>query len=180
MLEINNLTKRKIDYQKTDRLVRKFFSIYRIREAQLSLVLIGDKKSKELNFKYRKKNKLTDVLSFSNSNFQHEVDNLLGEIFINLSEVYRLNNYRELFLELSNLNSTKRRSFFSEMIKKESLLGKNIFPTKAEKDLAREYLFLFILMHGILHLIGFNDEEEGERRMMIELGFNLLEKIFKK
>ncbi len=47
-------------------------------EYSLSLVFIGDKKSKELNFSYRNKNKPTNVLSFP-------LDKKSGEIFITLS-----------------------------------------------------------------------------------------------
>jgi probable rRNA maturation factor len=42
----------------------------------LSVVFIGDKKSKKLNFLYRKINKPTDILSF-------ELDKNFGEIYIN-------------------------------------------------------------------------------------------------
>lgn len=46
----------------------------------LSLVFIGDKKSKELNYKFRGKNKPTNILSFS-------LDKKSGEIFITPSVV---------------------------------------------------------------------------------------------
>lgn len=48
------------------------------KKYNLSLVFIGNKKSKELNNKYRQKNKPTNVLSFS-------IDKNSGEIFITLS-----------------------------------------------------------------------------------------------
>jgi probable rRNA maturation factor len=48
----------------------------------LSLVFIGDKKSKELNLKYRGKNKPTNILSFP-------LDKNSGEIFITLSVARR-------------------------------------------------------------------------------------------
>lgn len=46
------------------------------RNYSLSLVIIGDKKSKSLNRTYRNKNKATDILSFSITKNE-------GEIFIN-------------------------------------------------------------------------------------------------
>ncbi len=49
---------------------------------ELSLVWIGEKKSKKLNFQYRKKNKSTDILSFS-------INKNLGEIFINKEKAYK-------------------------------------------------------------------------------------------
>lgn len=45
------------------------------KEYSLSLVFIGEKRSKELNLKYRGKNKPTNVLSFT-------LDKKSGEIFI--------------------------------------------------------------------------------------------------
>ena len=45
------------------------------KDYSLSLVFIGDKKSKELNFAYRGKNKPTNILSFP-------LDKKSGEIFI--------------------------------------------------------------------------------------------------
>lgn len=50
----------------------------------LSIVLIGRRKMKEINYKYRGKNYTTDVLSFSylgNNNLSEEI--YLGEILIN-------------------------------------------------------------------------------------------------
>ncbi len=46
------------------------------KKYNLSLVFIGDKKSKELNKTYRQKDYPTDILSFS-------IDSKSGEIFIN-------------------------------------------------------------------------------------------------
>lgn len=34
--------------------------------------------------------------------------------------------------------------------------------------------FMFILVHGLLHLAGYNDEEERDRQEMIELGHKFL------
>ena len=50
------------------------------KDYSLSLVFIGEKKSKELNFSYRGKNKPTNILSFP-------LNKKSGEIFITLSVV---------------------------------------------------------------------------------------------
>lgn len=49
----------------------------------ISIVLIGNKKMKELNFKYRNKKTTTDVLAFAYSEFHEQNELFLGEIFIN-------------------------------------------------------------------------------------------------
>lgn len=78
MLDITNTTK-----QKPPRLTREDFVV--IQEAilgkkyELSLVFIGDTKSKKLNWQFRKKTYVPNVLSFP-------IDKDSGEIFINLKK----------------------------------------------------------------------------------------------
>ena len=175
MLELNNLSKRKIKSRELVFLAENFFNYYKIKQAEVSLVLIGDKKSQELNKKYRQKNKATDVLSFLNPDFKLGKNNFLGEIFINLSELSRLKNYQPLFLELSKLSDSKAK-FFLKSISYKTLENNDFLKTKKEKEKAYSYLLLFIFLHGLLHLIGFDDEKEKERRRMLEIGFNFLEK----
>ena len=167
MLEITNLTKRKINEELINRLARGFYANTHVHDSEISLVFIGDKKSQEINKKYRKSSKITDVLSFPNYSFDFEDDMFLGEVFVNLSEVSRLKKYDKLFLELEELSSRKSKVFL-RTVKSE--------PSSKEK--MKDYLLVFIILHGILHLIGFKDEEKREREVMIELGFNMIEKIF--
>jgi len=152
MLEITNLTKRKVGQKKLINLSEAFFKKYKIIKAEVSLVFIADRKSKTLNNTYRSKNKITDVLSFSNSDFKLDKNNFLGEIFINLEEVSRTYKYQEMFQEM-NLEL-----FFSKK-------------TKLQQE---EYLLSFILIHGLLHLIGFNDDSEKERKKMLSIGYDFL------
>src|SRR4030042_4174878 len=63
MIEINNLTAASADYE----FLRKIAKIVLNKEKKkldLSVALVGTARIKELNRKYRKKNKTTDVLSF--------------------------------------------------------------------------------------------------------------------
>lgn len=64
IIEVNNLTSGRID----EKFLKKAVGLVLTREKKeknLSLALVGQKRIKELNRKYRKKNKATDVLSFS-------------------------------------------------------------------------------------------------------------------
>lgn len=38
-----------------------------------------------------------------------------------------------------------------------------------------DYIFYFLLVHGLLHLVGYNDEKENERLKMLSLGEGFLE-----
>jgi len=41
-----------------------------------------------------------------------------------------------------------------------------------------EYIFYFLLIHGLLHLIGYTDDREDERARMLKIGRTFLEKHF--
>lgn len=64
MIEVNNLTSGRID-EKFLKRVASLVLVQEKKEKKLSLALVGQKRIKELNRKYRKKNRATDVLSFS-------------------------------------------------------------------------------------------------------------------
>lgn len=69
ILEINNLTKSRIDKRFLERVAKK------LGIKEISLVIVGEGKIKELNKKHRRKNRVTDVLAFD-----------YGEIFICLPQ----------------------------------------------------------------------------------------------
>ena len=75
-----------------------------------SLLLSGTKEIKNLNKKFRKKNKSTDVLSFPfyeknqlNNKIREEKEVYLGDIIINLSQVKKKNNKAKFKEELNKL-----------------------------------------------------------------------------
>jgi len=77
MIEINNLTTSSVDEEFLKRVAKKVLKGENRKEIDLSIAFIGEGKMKKLNKKYRKKNKVTDVLSFEG----------LNEIVICLSRV---------------------------------------------------------------------------------------------
>ncbi len=79
MLEITNLTKAKIETKFLQQAARAAFAFLDWSDAQISLVLVDEAKILEINKKYRRKNKVTDVLSFED----------LNEIFICLPQAER-------------------------------------------------------------------------------------------
>lgn len=68
----------------------------------------------------------------------------LGEIIINLQEIGRIRKYTGLFLELGL------------------------------KKAGPDYLLRFLLVHGLLHLVGYDDRTEESRREMLEKGRRFL------
>ncbi len=76
--EINNLTKARIDKNFLQKIARKVLKILKIKLPEISLVIVDDAKIKTLNKKYRKINRVTDVLAFD-----------YGEIFICLPQAKR-------------------------------------------------------------------------------------------
>jgi len=78
MVEINNLTTVSVDEEFVKGVAKKVLKGENIKEMNLSIVFVGEARMRKLNKKYRKKNKVTDVLSFSNG---------LNEIVICLREV---------------------------------------------------------------------------------------------
>jgi probable rRNA maturation factor len=124
LIEINNTTKSKIDLALMKKATEIFLKTYQQEKKEVSIALVANAVIKKLNKIYRKKDKTTDVLSFSGE------DNYLGEIII---------NYAQIKLQAK----TKGWAI--------------------KKELA------FILIHGLLHLIGYDDKtirgsEEMERR----------------
>ncbi len=120
MVEINNLTTNPIDEEFLKRVAKKVLEGETEKKDNLSIVLVGQGRMRELNKKYRKKNKVTDVLTFGDG---------LNEIVICLREV------------------------------KKNAKG---FKSSFEKELAR------VLIHGILHLSGYNHERSEMRAKKME------------
>lgn len=75
MIEVTNLTSSKIDTKSLFKTADVASAVLGMRK-DISLVFVSDAKMKELNKKYRRKNKITDVLSFEE----------LNEIFICLPQ----------------------------------------------------------------------------------------------
>ncbi|MFA6995614.1 MAG: rRNA maturation RNase YbeY [Patescibacteria group bacterium] len=159
MIEINNTTRQRINLKKTREIAEKFLRVYKKNNYEVSLAIVGEVRMKYFNQKYRGINKTTDVLSFCGPAAETEggrasmnrSKKFLGEIIINISETKKLEKYREMFQEI-NLGTDNR--------------NKN-----------SAYLFYFLMVHGLLHLVGYNDDREKERLKMLKLGRDFLEKI---
>ncbi len=69
MIAVNNLTKVKIDKELLKKIAKKILekesASRRKKEFEVSIVLVGAERIKELNKEYKGKNQTTDVLAFS-------------------------------------------------------------------------------------------------------------------
>ncbi len=119
MIQINNLTANQVDQGFIKKIVQKILKEEGQKGLELSIVFVGRSRIRALNKKYRKKDKATDVLSFSYGNS--------GEIVICLSRVKE--------------NAEK-------------------FDLSFKKELTK------VLIHGILHLIGYGHGEEKQAKKM--------------
>lgn len=122
MIEINNLSGVQVPKDFLKRIARKVLEDKKTKLRDLSIVFVKPDKIKELNKKYRKKNRPTDVLSF-------KYNNNLGEIVI-----------------------------CPEVVKKNS----EKFDSNFKKESAK------VLIHGILHLFGFNHEVSKRKAREME------------
>ena len=119
-IEINNLTTNPVNEEFLKEIVQKVLEEEK-KEGDLSIVFVGTGRMRELNKKYRRKNRITDVLAFRG--------NGLGEIVICQREVKK---------------NAKRYNF------------------SFEKELAR------VLIHGVLHLLGYEHEISPEKAKIME------------
>lgn len=114
------------------------------KDWEITVLLVGDQEIKNLNKKFRHKNKITDVLSFSQKEgtpmiLPAQVKDYLGDIVISYPQIKR-------------------------QAKK--------FQQAPERELA------LILIHGLLHLLGYNDETQKGAQQMARLQDNILPKIY--
>lgn len=146
MIEINNLTTVQIDKEFFKEITEKVLEGEKQETTthpprppaerapkNLSIALVGQGRIRELNKRYRGKNRATDVLAFPNRELG------LGEIVICLREVKK--------------NAKKFSSTF-------------------EKELVR------VLIHGILHLLGYDHEKSDAQTKKMEEKQNYYLKLF--
>lgn len=81
MIEISNLTRQKIDNNLVIEITKKVLKGERAGKWDISIVFVGCAKIKELNKKFRKINRPTDVLSFAGLE-THGSKEKIGEIFV--------------------------------------------------------------------------------------------------
>ena len=134
MIEINNLTSIPADKTLLKRIARTVLEKENKNDFSLSIALINPNKIKRLNKQYLKRDKVTDVLSFSSAN--------------------------------NNLS----KNFFPD----KNTLGEIVICPQQVKKNAKEFNCSFnreigrVLIHGILHLLGYDHEKSAEKGKIME------------
>ena len=149
MIEIVNYTKKKINKKQIISICETFLQVFKNSRVDVSIAIVGDRRIRSLNNQYRGHDKTTDVLSFAGAEWE---GNLLGEVILNPREIKRLSKYKEIL----------------------EFIGLNYPPTNLK--VTENYLFYFILVHGLLHLVGYDDDAEIDRQQMLRLGRDFLKK----
>jgi probable rRNA maturation factor len=137
-----------------DRILQEAAVMEGIQEGEVALTFVDNEQIHELNREYREIDRPTDVLSFAlNESVEEELD-ILYEI--------------EDEQELDEMND---------------LLGDIIISTERAKDQADEYGHSlereigFLFVHGFLHLLGYDHQDEPSERIMMDKQEAVLEKV---
>jgi len=106
-------------------------SYFQKKTQEFSILLTNNKKMKKLNFKFRKKNKTTDVLSFPLKNYINR-NTYIGDIAISYEIINKRSKLSNFFLEFDKMwihgyfhligYDHKKLKDFKKMTKKENLV----------------------------------------------------------
>lgn len=130
-----------------EQLLEQAAEVVRLEDGEVSLTFVDDETMRELNSEYRGIDQPTDVLSFA---LRDEVD---GE-----AEIWHEHAVPDLLGDIViSVPTAKRQS------------------EQYGHSLEREVAFLFI--HGFLHLLGYNHDDEQSEREMFRLQEQLLQKV---
>ena len=173
MIEINNLTTILIKKAFLIKISQMVLEGEKKKNSELSIALVGEGRIKALNKKYRGKNKVTDVLSFSSGDVQNLGDEALPHL--PTSPIFRSACVGDEDLPHLPTSPIFRSACVGEVIiclrevKKNAKKYKSTF----EKELVR------ILIHGLLHLLGYNHEKsEVEAKKMEDKQNYYISKVY--
>lgn len=161
MLEIHNFTQNEIDEKLFQRVAETVLKVIGIKDkTEISLAVVGDGRMRKLNKMYRARNRVTDVLAFANKS----VIPYLAKAFPRLKKGEKI----EFIEPPDNIKRLGEVILCYPRAKKQAKrLGHSL-----EKELT------ILLIHGILHLLGYEDEKgEKEAKEMKEMENKILEKV---
>ena len=151
MLEIHNFTQNQIDQSFFQRIADAVLKELKIKsKTEISLAIVGNGRIRKLNKIYRGKNRVTDVLSFSNKS----VLSYLAKAFPRLKKGE----------DIEFVNPPDKISRLGEIIISYPQAKKQA--RKKEHSLEKELTILFI--HGILHLLGYDHEKNIKQAEQME------------
>ena len=148
MIEINNLTTNKVDEKFLKGIAEKVLKDEDKKDIELSIALVGWARIRKLNKQYRKKNKVTDVLSFQ---YASERSERSGE------------ERQSLFEGISTEGAQGQKEhevFFKDACAGEIVICLREVKKNAKRaNIALKKELTRVLIHGILHLLGYDHEK---------------------
>lgn len=136
------------------------------KTCMVSVRLTNDSEIHKINFKYRGKNKPTNVLSFQTVNWNQ---NTMPFIPFEQLDISSMNKIYEISYEsvnpLKNLQSNTSVLQFGDIVLSYDRITEEAL--EQHQDL-NDYM-KFITIHGILHLMGYDHEYENEAQEMESL-----------
>lgn len=149
-----------------------------VQPVMLTLLVTDDETIRELNKQYRRQDKPTDVLSFP----------LLDEPLVDApTEQLWLAPDEEADEETSEQpGTTKKKPVFVTPSEIPMTLGDIVisWPTvlkqAQEAGVQPAYELLYLLSHGVLHLVGYDDQTEAGYQAMVQLQQAVLEAVGQK
>ena len=149
MLSIRNFTNNRVDKKFLEKVAKQTLKIIKIKgRKEISLAIVGEKRIKMLNKKYRGRDEATDILSFG------ELENKIRKKFIMPPD--NLEYLGEIIICFAKAKQQAKK-----------------FKHSAKKELA------ILLIHGILHLAGFNHKKNKDTEEMNRLEKLILKQLFK-
>lgn len=140
MVEIYDLTRKKElseFFDDINEYYRKTLDVLDVKdEMDLSLIIVGKTKIRNINRDYRNIDRVTDVISFANID-SDDYDYLAEDGEVNLGDI---------FINVDRVKSQAKK--YGHSIK-------------------REFMFLFV--HGMLHLLGYDHMEKEDEKIMFSL-----------
>jgi probable rRNA maturation factor len=149
-IEINNQTNYKINLKLIEKVIKVFFRVYPVK-------FPSKRGAKQFNGVNKIANKEISLA------------------FVDDAEIKKINlTYRGINKATDILSFNGDGDSFGEIIIDYNQIKRQAgdFKNSAEKEL------VFILVHGLLHLIGYNDETDSEKKKMIKLGEEFIENNF--
>jgi probable rRNA maturation factor len=145
MIEINNMTANAVDKTFLKQVVKKVLENENKKEMSLSIAFVGEGRMRKLNKKYRKKNRATDVLSF-------------GEI----------SNFRMPARQVPISRLSGRQADFIRGLGEVIICLREVKKSAKRRNLTFREEIARVLIHGILHLLGYEHERSQKAAKEME------------
>lgn len=138
MIEINNLTANPVDEDFIKEMIRQVLRGEGIKkEIELSLAFVGQGRIREVNKRYRGKNRATDILSFPES---------------------------KILMEKFKIGPTQKMQGLGEMV----ICLREVKKNSKKLDLAFDKELAKVVIHGILHLLGYDHEKSEQEEIKMQ------------